>query len=282
MLKCGHCGNPFWGENKRKGHVEGRAEVVTPYYICAGRCRSGKSVCPHSAHVRANELEAWALAELQSIVFDDGGGVEEAIERFVATVRDGHPADTTIRTHTREIAQIDAQVDAIVTRLDPANLVLVNDKLTAMRVRKEWLQQQVRAAEATESSMDEKALRRFATERIGMLAEIISGRRDEKARQVIASYVDEIIIEPETKTGYMAVNAGLFGGSPDGDEGGEELVGGAWGNELGVAALAATSANGWQAVGESESPQKPNDPPGGGSQVKVIAGVGFEPTTSGL
>ena len=62
---------------------------------------------------------------------------------------------------------------------------------------------------------------------------------------MMASYVDEIVIEPETKTGYMVVNAGFFGATQEGSSGAER-----------------------------ES-QTPNDPPNevGGSQVDGIAGA---------
>lgn len=59
------------------------------------------------------------------------------------------------------------------------------------------------------------------------------------ARQAIASYVAEIVIDPGEKTATLAVNAGF--GPPEGGAG----------------------------------QQKPNDPPGGGSQVTVIAGARF-------
>ncbi len=269
VTRCGHCGRPFWGLEKRKGRVEGRVDVVTPYYICAGRSRSGKSVCPHSAHVRAVDLEAWVLAQLQELVFADKAGVQDAIELFIEAVKTSHPTDGAIRSHKREIADIDSQVTGLITHLDPANLALVNDKLTAFRKRKEYLQEQVRGAEATEASLDEKALRRFATERVGLLSEAMAGRRDEKVRQVMASYIDEIVIEPATKTGYLAINAGFFGdGGPDGDKDGLE--------ELGEPAAnlthGQTSANGARTGLQTAAAQKPDDPPRGGSQVKVIAG----------
>ena len=254
VLKCGACGQPFWGINKRKGRIEGRKDVVTAYYICSGRCRCGKSVCPVSAHVRADDLEAWVLGELKSMILADGEGMESAIDRFVEAVRGQRPSDVSTRSQKQEIAQIERQVDALVTGLDPANVALINDKLSQLRRRKVYLQEQVRAAEAEGGTFDEKALRRFATERIGLLGEMLAGARNEKVRQVMASYVDEIVIEPETKTGYMVVNAGIFGGNQADSSGAERET------------------------------QEPNDPPNevGGSQVNAIAGVGFEPTTSGL
>ncbi|MCC6678645.1 MAG: recombinase family protein [Phycisphaerales bacterium] len=213
VMRCGCCGQPFWGINKRKGSAAGRKPIVTPYYICAGRTRCGKSVCPHPIHVRADLFEAWVLNKLRELIFSDGAGVEEAINRFVeATCRSqGGGVDT--GPLRRELAQVDVTVNALLNGLDPANLPLVNDRLTALRRRREHLQGQLRAAQADKERLDEKAVRRWAAERIGLLAEVAAGRRDERARAVMASYVDEIVIDPATKTGRLVVNGGLCGGT---------------------------------------------------------------------
>jgi hypothetical protein len=42
------------------------------------------------------------------------------------------------------------------------------------------------------------------------MADAMDGRRDEKTREVIASYVDEIRIYPEYKTGEMVLNTAAF------------------------------------------------------------------------
>ncbi len=70
------------------------------------------------------------------------------------------------------------------------------------------------------------------------------GRRDEKVRQVIACYVEEIRICPEDKTGELLLNAAAFP--------------------------------------SLESPPKENDRPEGRSRVAMVAGGGFEPPTFGL
>lgn len=212
VLRCGFCGQPFWGARKRKGRAYDRKEIVTSYYVCAGRIRSGKSTCPHPAHVRGDELEAFVLREVQKLILADGVGTQAAIDAFVASVHAQHGrADTgPIR---REIAKIDHQVDGLMAGLDAANLTFLNAKLTELRRRKESLQHQLRAAEAFD--LDEKALRTWAADRIRTFAEILGGRRDERARNAIASYVDEIVIDPATKTGYLVINAGAF---PSSDE----------------------------------------------------------------
>ena len=94
--------------------------------------------------------------------------------------------------------------------------------------------------------MDQKALRRWARDRLGLLTAMTNGRREEKVRQALASYVDELVIDPATKTGCLVLNAGAAG------------------------------------LLDANSAQKPNDPPCGGSRFNEVAGVGFEPTTFGL
>lgn len=84
--------------------------------------------------------------------------------------------------------------------------------------------------------MEQNALRKWPREQLGLLAAMSGGWRDEKVRQALASYVDELVIEPETKTGYLVLNArasGLFA---------EDLA------------------------------QKPNDPPCGGSRFNEVEG----------
>ena len=85
-------------------------------------------------------------------------------------------------------------MNALLTGLDPANLPLINDRLTQLRQRKEQLQRELRAAMTVGRQFDESALRRWATERITGLADAIDGRRNERVRRVLTSYVDEIIV----------------------------------------------------------------------------------------
>jgi len=55
-------------------------------------------------------------------------------------------------------------------------------------------------------------LRPWARERIAGLADATNSRRDAKVRDVLAAYVERIVVTPSTKSGVMAVNAhGGFG-----------------------------------------------------------------------
>ena len=58
--------------------------------------------------------------------------------------------------------------------------------------------------------LDEQELHRWAHDRIKGLADTIDGRRDEKMRQVLACYVEEVVVKPSNKTGYMALNPATF------------------------------------------------------------------------
>ncbi len=189
-----------------------RARLFGILPLASGR---GRAVSPHPAHVRADDLESYR---------DD-------VERLDI-----------------ELAEIDATVNALLSGLVPANLPLVNDRLTQLRHRRERLQRERRAAATVSRPFDELAIRRWATERIAGLAGAIDGRRNEHVRRVLTSYVDEIVIWPSTKTGLLRVSAlapGLDGG----------LAG----------------------------PQNNTDRPAGDrSCVDRIAGAGFEPATSGL
>ncbi|MCC6426645.1 MAG: recombinase zinc beta ribbon domain-containing protein [Phycisphaerales bacterium] len=249
MTRCACCGNQYWGVTKRKGKVAaGRKPVVKTYYICAGRTKCGASVCPHPAHISAEDLEGWVLAELQRMVLADTRGIDDAIEATVRELRERAGAVDT-KGMEKELAQIAATIESLIAGLDPANLPLINEKLTTLRRRKEFLQEQMRAVGSTKLAFDEVAVRRWAAERVTLLDELIKGRRDEMARQAIASYVDEIVIDPGQKTAVMTVNAGL--GVPECDPSGND---------------GPPSPN---------SPQKPSDPPSGGSQVAPIEDGGW-------
>ena len=210
VLRCGDCGNSYWGERKRKGRIPGRRDVITNYYACAGRRAYGKDTCRVPSHIKADELEAWVLGKLERFVFADREGVEEAIDRFVELAAGEHDATADVGGIERELAEIETTVKAMTASIEPANLVLLNDRLTQLRRRKEHLQRELRVAKATARGVDAKGLRKWARERITGLADAMAGRRNETVRRVLASYVDEIVIYPTTKSGELRLNPSLW------------------------------------------------------------------------
>lgn len=276
VLRCGDCGHAYWGERKAKGHFPGRRPVVSHYYTCAGRRQYGKDICRVPSHVKSTDLEAWALRKLQQLVFADRTAVDDAVDRFVELARAQADAGPDTNVIERELAQVDATVTAIMANIDPANLPLLNERLTQLRRRKEHLQADLRAAKAASRDLDEKGLRRWARERIGGLADAMAGRRNEHVRRVLGTYIDEIVINPTTKTGVMRVNAGLAALVAAGQIGVDDPA---------LRPVRANGrpqgANGRQGGGNGR-PRNANDRPEGRSWASGIAGAGLEPATSGL
>ena len=207
VLRCGDCGHLYWGEARRKGRIEGRKDVVTKYYACAGRRSHGRQICPVSSSIPAEALERWVLDKLACLVFTDRKGVEAAVDGFVATVLGQRVPHRDTPGLAQQIKEVEATLRAITANIDPANLSLLNDRLTQLRQRKESLERELAAGGAPGGRVDEAALRQWALERIGGLADAMNGRRDETVRNVLASYVGAIKVTPSTKSGVMLINA---------------------------------------------------------------------------
>jgi len=79
-----------------------------------------------------------------------------------------------------ELKEIDVTVTALTTNIDPANLSVLNGRLTELRKRKEQLEGGLRSAERAHARTDKKKLRQWALERISGPADVLDGRRDDK------------------------------------------------------------------------------------------------------
>jgi hypothetical protein len=184
-----------------RARAQSRCRRPTAVVVCGSAY--GKTVCTCSAHIKANAIETWLLERLAHEVFVDGECVEAAVERFVEKASGEQQTNAQFDAWRREVEQIDTTVKAITMNIDPANLPLLNDRLTQLRHRKDHVEREIMRAERSLDGLDEKALRKWANERVGGLAAAMKGQRDEKVRQVIASYIEEIIIYPSTKTGHV-------------------------------------------------------------------------------
>ena len=221
--------------------MAGRKPVIGKYYSCSGRRKHGDVICSAKTHIQAEAIEGYVLEKLRSLVLGDTECVEDAVEKFVQATRGEQPDQTDVEKLTREMKDIDATVNALTLNIDPANMSLLNDKLTQLRKRKEQIEAELQQAKVSNAHADEAELRQWALDRINGLADALAGRRDDEMRQVIASYVERIELKPSDRTGMMILN------------------------------------------GKALPPYKEHDrPEEGRSWVNVVAGVGFEPTTSGL
>ena len=206
VLYCGECGHRFWGDPRHKGRRQDRTPVITSYYACAGRRGRGKTICPTPSTLRAEHLEGWVLDKLHRVVLADEDAIDAAIERFVAMATQDTAGAVDSDRVARELEQINETVTAITTSIDPANLVLLNDRLTQLRKRKETLEAELRSAERPAATYDVAALKQWARDRLAGLQQAMVGARNDRTRDVIATYVDRITIWPSEKRGEMRLN----------------------------------------------------------------------------
>jgi site-specific DNA recombinase len=270
VMECGHCGQKFWGEAKRKGNVPEHKRIVTNYYICSGRKRYGKKTCPTPASVRSEKLEKFVLDVLSYLLLE-GDDFEPAIERFVEIVLAGSGDSAKADAMRQEISKIDEAVLVLTTNLDPANLALLNGRLTQLRKQKESLDAELRAMNLEQSAVKPESLRQWARKKMHLLSRATAGKRDEMTRQMIAAFVEKIVIYPKTRTGEVILNsdtASLFNPSRL-----AQLI--EESNRLkGTPATVAQS--------NSYAQKKNHGPDDSESWFNEIAGTGFEPVTSGL
>lgn len=205
VIECGDCGHKFWGDPRRKGRKPGRADVVTNYYICSGRRRHGRTICEVPSTVRSEALEDWVLGHLDRIVATDRHSIDEAIKRFGASAAVDHRASDTERLE-REIEEINATVTALTMNIEPANLAILNNRLTQLRVRKDALEEELRLAKQLTVDHDAEDAMRWARSQLLGLRAALDGERNDRTRDVIATYVDHITIWPSKKRGEMVLS----------------------------------------------------------------------------
>ncbi len=205
VLVCGDCGHKFWGDPRRKGRKPGRADVVTNYYICAGRRSHGETICPTPSTLRCEEIEAWMLDKLRETVLTDADSVDAAVERFIETMGRQNPIAADAERIVRELKQVNDTVTALTMSIDPANLSMLNDRLTQLRLRKERLEEELRTAKKPAASTDGRAMQKWAHGLLDRLQAAIGGVRDDSTRDAIATYVDRITVWPSRKRGEMVL-----------------------------------------------------------------------------
>jgi len=207
VLECGDCGHKFWSDVRHKGRKPGRAPVTTTYYTCSGRRRHGKTICEVSSTLRAEQIEEWVLERLSGIVATDEEAVDAAIRRFTASIATSNPGAADAERIAAEIRQINDIVTALTMNIDPANLAMLNDRLTQLRLRKDALEEELRMAKRARSDHDPAEMRRWARGQLTGLRAAMNGVRTDATREVIATYVNKIVVWPSKKFGEMHLNA---------------------------------------------------------------------------
>lgn len=206
VLECGDCGHKFWGDPRRSGRKPGKKPIVTTYYTCSGRRRHGKTICEVPSTLRAEQIEDWVLDKLGGIVATDGHEVETGIQRFIANAAISNPGMADAERIAAEIRQINDMVTALTMNIDPANLAMLNDRLTQLRLRKDALDEELRMARRSRGDHDPAELRHWARSQLTGLRAAMDGVRTDATREVIATYVNKIVVWPSQKRGEMHLN----------------------------------------------------------------------------
>ncbi len=146
------------------------------------------------------------LDKLSRIVAVDADAMETAIQRFIASVATSNPGATDAERIAAEIRQINDMVTALTMNIDPANMAMLNDRLTQLRVRKDALEEELRMAKRARSDHDPTELHRWARSQLTGLQAAMDGVRTDATREVIATYVNKIVVWPSQKRGEMHLN----------------------------------------------------------------------------
>ena len=182
------------------------------------------------------------LGKLERLVMGDAGGTSYALDRIVATLMGEDGSAGEVERIEGELRRIGETVAALTASIDPANLALLNDRLTQLRLRKEQLEQELAAANLAGHGRVEGEIRRWAERQLAGLADALDGRRDDETRRVLGSHVDRITLWPSTKRGEMDLAEDL-----------------------------------WPFLSPENGPEKQHDRPEGRSWVNMAAGARYPP-----
>ena len=94
-------------------------------------------------------------------------------------------------------------VTALTMNIDPANMAMLNEHLTQLRLRKEYLEQELQTAQQSSANQDVDTLRKWARAQLAGLRAAMNGTRNGRTRNVIATYIDRITVWPSKKRGEM-------------------------------------------------------------------------------
>lgn len=83
---------------------------------------------------------------------------------------------------------------------------MLNDRLRQLRLRKDALEEELRMARRSKGDHDPAELRRWARSQLTGLRAAMDGVRTDATREVIATYVNKIVVWPSQKRGEMHLN----------------------------------------------------------------------------
>ena len=250
-LKCGQCGGSY-------------TKVSKDLLGCATSRNKGTSICDNRKNIRVDILEDHLLASLQHHLMEPehfAVFIEAFAQELNRLQGEARGERTSIENRiTRLNVQLDKAVDAI---LAGANARRLNERMITLEAEKAELEQRLSFMDGEPQILLHPNMSRIYKEKVAKLSEAFKAdHADANAFDAIRSLLDTVILHP-TASGF------------DFDIQGE------------LANILALSSNGKQSAAALGFPSfkttKPSEIALEGSselaeQVKMVAGVGFEPT----
>lgn len=132
-------------------------------------------------------MESWVLDKLQRFVLADEEVLDAANERFVEIASRRSAKVGNADRMARELQRISDTVTALTMNTDPADLSLLNARLTQLCKQKEALEAERCSAERSSGTYDVAALRHWARTQLACLRDAMAGTRNDRMRDVIAT-----------------------------------------------------------------------------------------------
>ncbi len=206
LVDCAACDHHYQGHTTTKGKRRNDGSPVrTRSYLCGGYDAKGAKVCPTRWSVGEGTL--WqstmeAIAVHYEWLFASAQ-LAEAVRRRAREIMSRPTATGPDSAELlRRVEEIDRQVGALVSNLSPANLSMLDAKLTELRHEKEELESRI--AQQTVSATNAQQLGQAVLDRVGEVVEAAKTIQDASPslkRRFVRELVERIQLDPRTKTG---------------------------------------------------------------------------------
>jgi site-specific DNA recombinase len=269
-------GSAFWSKQRPKnlfsglikcGECDGGFSMVSQTHMGCSNARN-KGTCSNKRTMKREDLEHDVLGALKDHLMDDElcEVFCEEYTRHMNKLRREH--DAAIDFHRDELRKIKKQLSQMVDAIaDGAPVAPIKDKMHELENRRVFLEGLLEDVEEAPPRLHPQMSRRYR-EQLGNLIETMNmPEHRAEASEIVRSLIEKIVLTL--------------------DESENRLVADLHGDLAGILTLAATTtsdshinrtslAASMAALSEAQTCKSA---PEGASQVKLVAGVGFEPTT---
>jgi site-specific DNA recombinase len=259
LLKCGKCGG-------------GMSIISHERYGCSNSRKKG--TCDNRLTVKEAEIERRVFEALQHQLMD-----KELCEHFcrtyIAHLNEARKAQDASRSdHEAELARIERSTAKIIQAIkDGVPGAMLRDEAAQLERRKEELRRLLASAEVAPSFVHPAMAHRYAVQIQKLIGSLTDAAFKGQGAQVLAQLVDKIVCTPENGDMTIDLMGNIAGIMQMADSKSP-------GKSVNLASLSPEQAAEIEQIKKVVNATNENCPPhGGNGQEKVVAGVGFEPTT---